>query len=141
MNIELCLSVGSFIIALAGLIISIFSFVNNRYLAVDEFFKKMEDEKFIESRNYVYKNDITDNISDSGNIHAAAIVNFYQHWGLLAKKKYLPMWVFDGGTGQGTLRLFNRTQKYIYAVRQKNNDTTYGEHFEDLVTAIKKRRK
>ncbi len=68
---------------------------------------------------------------------AAIIVNFFHHWGMLTKKRYLPMWVYRNATGNGACRLYECVKPYIEARRELNNDTTYGEYFEWLYLKLK----
>lgn len=133
---QLLFNIISGLVAIASLTISIYGIIHNRFLAVNEFLTKVEEPKFIEAKKYVYNKVIRD-ITDE---NAAIIVNFFHHWGLLAKKHYLPMWVFNGATGLGTCRLYERTKIYIQNRREDSQDFTYGEYFEWLYIKIRKDR-
>ena len=134
---ELIFGIISAIIAIISLFISIYTTKNSRYMVVDKYFECVESETFIKAKKHVYT---TDELSVDDE-QAAIIVNFFHHWGLLAKKKYLPMWVFDGATGKGMLRLYERTKSYIEARQKYNNDNTYGEYFLWLYNKVQKQMK
>lgn len=70
---SIVLSIISGITAVVGMIISVFSIRHNRFLAVDEFLTKIEDNNFIEAKKYMYNNDVY----DIENEYAAIIVNFF----------------------------------------------------------------
>ncbi len=125
------------ITGLIGAITGIAGIVNNKFTAVHNFFLTMESPDFIDARHYVYNNviKIDDPISSE---KAAYITNFFHHWGYLAKKGFLPMWVFDSASGAGAVRLYEHTKDYIRQVREKHNDPTYAEYFEWLYLKIKK---
>lgn len=125
------------IIAGISLLISILSIRHNKFITVNTFFEKIESNDFIAAKKYVYTNEVV----DTENEEAATIVNFFHHWGLLVKRHYLPMWVFDKATGEGACRLYLKTKKYIDNRREFNLDQSYGEYFEWLYKKLKKREK
>ncbi len=128
------------IAGLIGAITGITGIVNTRFTAVHNFFSVVESPDFIDARDYVYKNDIeVDN--PTATKMAAFVINFFHHWGFLAKKGFLPMWVFDSASGAGAIRLYKRLENYIWKRRKENKDPTYAEYFEWLCLKIKKRRK
>lgn len=135
--IKLSISIIGALTGTSGLIISLFSSRREKYQVVSEFLSELSDPKFIAAKKYVYTNEASD-VEDE---QVAIVVNFFHHWGLLAKKKYLPMWVFDGATGRGTCRLYERTQMYIAKRRKHNQDYLYAEYFEWLYKRIKRRKK
>lgn len=116
----------------------VYSGLNHRrdcYLAVHEYLTAVEDKDFIEAKKYVYSTSHFE-IDDE---KAAVIVNFFHHWGMLAKRKYLPLWVFDGATGKGACRLYERVLPYIEARRKHNGDPSYAECYVWLYKKIKDR--
>lgn len=106
---ELIISIIGVITAVLSFILSCSGIIHNRYKAVDDYFTKMEDEKFIEARKHIYniKNDEL-RINDE---QIAMVVNYFHHWGILAKKRYLPTWVFDDEGGNGVCRMYDKTKK------------------------------
>lgn len=134
MNINIVLSLFSGLSAIVSIIGGFLSLKHNQFKAVDEFLTKIESTEFIEAKNHVYNSETFD-ITDQ---KAAIIVNFFHHWGLLTKKRYLPLWVFKGATGQGANRLYKRLSNYINRRRKLNNDPSYGEYFEWLIKSLQK---
>ena len=139
MSLELCLSIIGAITGTIGAVVGLSGIFHNRFLAVNEFMEKLEDAEFIEAKSYIYNRGPTEPFSIQDKT-VAIIVNFVHHWGLLAKKHFLPLWVFDSGTGAGAIRLYELTSEYILARRHANNDSTYGSNFEWLYHTLKKRR-
>lgn len=124
----------SSIFSISSLIISIMSCSNSikvkKYTIINDFFKSMEQSEFIEARNYVYNYIHKDN--EINNHKVNIVVNFFHHWGYLAKNKFLPMSVFESGSGEGVLRLYRKCENYIYDYRRIHKDNTYAEYFEWL---------
>ncbi len=123
------------ITGILGIVFSLLRARRDKYDAVSEFLTQIEDEKFISVKNYVYNHER--NEWDVKDEQAAIIVNFFHHWGMLAKRKYLPMWVFKNATGIGACRLYESVKPYIEARRKFNNDNSYGEYFEWLYLKLK----
>jgi len=59
---------------------------------------------------------------------AAAILAFYDLWGLLAYKKFLPFWTFDGASGKTTKRMYKYLLPYIEYRQQQEleNEPEFG---------------
>lgn len=124
--------------AITGILGMIFSLLRSRrdsYDTVNEFLTQIESKEFIEIKSYIYNHN-EDNW-DAKDKNAAAIVNFFHHWGMLAKRGYLPLWVFESATGSGACRLYECVKPYIETRRQLNHDDTYGEYFEWLYLKLK----
>lgn len=110
---------------------------NNRFLAVHEFLRGLDDADFIQARASVYKHKGSVDVEDKD---MAMVVNYFHHWGILAKKHYLPLWVFDEGSGAGVMRLYEKSEEYIELCRKKHGDNTYASGFVWLYKAVKKRK-
>ena len=130
--IDIVLCVASII---SGLV-SLWGILHNKFLAVDAFFTAMENKDFIKARQHVYN---TDNFKID-DIEAAEVVNFFHHWGLLAKKHFLPLWVFKGGSGAGTIRLYKKLEPFIINMREEKHDPSYAGYFEWLYHRIQRKR-
>lgn len=130
------LSVIGAVTGISGLIISILDHQRSRYFAVHEYLSAVESEEFVKAKQHVYNN-VDFNVEDE---QAAIVVNFFHHWGMLARRRYLPMWIFDGATGNGVCRLYEKTFPYINKRQQINQDPLYGEYFAWLYRRIKKGR-
>ena len=126
------------ITGIAGMIIGVAGIINNRFLAVHNYFLAMEDPEFVSARSAVYN---CKNNMDLNNKDIAIVINFFHHWGLLAKKHYLPLWIFDSGSSAGVIRLYELCCSYIKARRKEHNDNTYASNFEWLYITLLKRRK
>ena len=59
------------------------------------------------------------------------ISNFFHVWGLLAKKRYLPMWVFESSSGFSVVKLYEGAKDIILENRLTSN-AFYAENFEWL---------
>lgn len=132
---ELYLSIIGAVTGIAGFIFSMLEHRRTRFLAVHDYLSAVESVEFIEAKKHVYNNDefdITDN-------QAAMVVNYLHHWGMLAKRKYLPLWVFDGATGTGACRLYEKLLPYIENRKKIHDDPFYGEYFTWLYNKILKK--
>ncbi len=65
---------------------------------------------------------------------ASTIANFYQMWGLLQYKNFLPIWVFDSTSGYNMIRLYQSVADIIERKREAN--PLYAGHFEGLCQRI-----
>lgn len=72
---------------ISGLVMSLLSYHRSCVYSVHEYLSKVESDELIEVKQYVYNH----NDFDVKDPKAAIIVNFFHHWGMLAKRKYLPM--------------------------------------------------
>ena len=134
---------GASIVGILGAIIAFIlswqTIKTNKYKAVHDFLSIMENKEMVRARRYVYNYNPGNNIKlDEEEINI--VINFFQHWGLLAKEKYLPMWVFDTASGSGVVRLYDRAKPYIEEVRKYHDDKTYADKFEWLYNEVKKRK-
>lgn len=139
MTVQLCLSIIGAVTGTIGAIIGILGILHNRFLAVNQYMEALEDVRFLEARTHIYNKDPNRPIPINSE-DASIIVNFFHHWGLLAKKHYLPLWVFDSGSGSGVIRLYDLTKGYIMERRQVHQDSTYASNFEWLYLELQRRR-
>lgn len=120
---------------IVGMVSGLKGMQHNKAVTIDKFFSALESKDFIKVKKAIYTKEITD-VHDED---AASIANFYHHWGLMVKKKYLPIWVFDGGTGEGVIRSYERVRNYINFRRENDHNKAYAEHFEWLYHELLKR--
>lgn len=137
-TIELCLSVIGAVTGIVGAAIGIFGVFHNRFLAVHQYLEAVETPDFIEAKAIIYNSNPKEISLDSR--EAAQIINFFHHWGLLAKKHYLPLWVFDSGTGAGAIRLYELTQDYIRKRQYHHKDSSYASNFTWLYFKLQRRK-
>ena len=123
------------ITGIVGMVTGLKGIQHTKAVTIDKFFSALESKDFIKVKKIIYNKDVED-VSDED---AAVIVNFYHHWGLMVKKKYLPIWAFDGGTGDGVVRSYERVRKYIELRREHDNNKTYAIHFEWLYKELLKK--
>lgn len=69
---------------------------------------------------------------------ASLEINFFQMWGLLRSKHYLPMWVFDTASGYSIVKLFEGVQDII-DYKRKFHNPNYADQFNSLYNKILKR--
>lgn len=136
MTIELCLSVIGAVTGIVGAAIGIYGVFNNRFLAIRQYMDGVEAPDFIAARTFIRNIDPNQISLDS--MEAAQLVNFLDHWGLLAKKHYLPLWVFDSGSGDGVICYYERTRKYI--MKRREDHSTYASNFEWLYYKLQSRK-
>lgn len=67
-------------------------------------------------------------------LSVSKISSFFHLWGLLAKKGYLPLWVFESASGIAVCRLYYASIEVINNKRKKN--PLYAENFEWLTNKI-----
>ncbi len=72
-------------------------------------------------------------------VASSRVANFYQMWGLLQYRNFLPIWVFDTTSGYNMIRLYQATADIIEHKRESN--PLYAGHFEDLCKRISKKYK
>lgn len=68
---------------------------------------------------------------------SSRVLNFYQMWGLLQYRNFLPIWVFDTTSGYNMIRLYEATIDIIQEKRKSNR--LYAGHFEDLCKRVNKK--
>ena len=65
---------------------------------------------------------------------ASRVANFYQMWGLLQSRSFLPIWVFDTTSGYNIIKLYQSMSDIISRKREAN--MLYAGHFEGLCNRI-----
>lgn len=101
--------------------------------AVREYFQQGDKSEYVKARKNIYNNGEKGdgNISSSD---ASTVCNFFHFWGLMVRKGYLPIWVFESASGVAVVRLFENLQSYIK--ERKKENPFYAENFEWLVAEI-----
>ena len=88
---------------------------------IKENFTENDKDFYVESKDEVFK-------------AASRVANFYQMWGLLQYRNFLPIWVFDTTSGYNMIRLYQSVADIIEHKREAN--PLYAGHFEDLCKRI-----
>jgi len=75
-----------------------------------------------------------------------SVISFYDTWGLLLKKGYLPIWVFDGAAGDIAETIYSIVLPYIAYRKSENAERSckdytshYGDHFKYMIDRLQKR--
>lgn len=134
-NISIIISVITSIAALITSIVGIIGTKNYRSQAVFQFFKEIEDEKFIAIRKEAYQQAITQPKDE----RASYVINFFHKWGHMTRLHYLPLKVFNSASGIAVIRLYNLLRPYILENRKYNK--LYAENFEWLYNQIRRKYK
>ena len=139
MNIEMICTIISTFGALFSIIAAIVTISHNKYLAINEFFTKMEEKDFVEARKHVYNTNYSGAKDELKDEKAAEVVNFFHHWGYMVRTRRMPLSVFAGSTGVGTCKLYRQLEKYISSEYRNAQDGIYGEDFVWLNNQIQKK--
>lgn len=75
-----------------GMVVAGLSYRDKRFIAAKQYLEAFGDPDFLGARKHVYNTPPCD--MDIRDEQASLVVNFFHEWGLLAKRRYLPMWVF-----------------------------------------------
>ncbi|MBQ7875350.1 MAG: hypothetical protein IJ306_09400 [Oscillospiraceae bacterium] len=70
---------------------------------------------------------------------ASVCMNFFQMWGLLQNKGFLPIWVFETASGYSIIKLHQAMEDILYVRRETN--PFYGQQFSWLCARILKKYK
>lgn len=148
-NLQYIVNIIAIISGLSGIIIGISGQRITNLEAVKEYFNQGDNEKITISREVIYgyidyellSNRIVegwtnDEYKELSNC-ASTIINFYHMWGLMTRKKYLPIWVFKGSSGRQLIVIYEKLQVYIQLKMKDNSD--YAENFSWLYKKVKRK--
>jgi len=102
-NIENVVGIVAILSGVSGIIIGTASVRQANLIAVKEYFEQGDNSEHISARKYIADN--KNKIYES-KIEVSQIINFFQMWGLLNRKKYLPIWVFSGASRIRVVELY-----------------------------------
>ena len=125
---------------IASILLRCLGVSEKKFEVINEFFDGMEDPAFIKARAIIY-NKKGEDFAEINDENMAFVVNYFHHWGIFAKKHYLPMWVFDYGSGEGVIRLYEKVESFIIQRRWEHEDNTYASGFEWLYYKLKRRKR
>lgn len=136
-NIKDVVNIVAILSGISGILVGAASIRISNLGAVKEYFQQGDTAEFLEARRRIYSQ-IDQNVKiDKNDRDAASIVSFFHFWGLMVKKKYLPIWVFESSSGQSVIRLYEGLQSMIMERREEN--PMWGEYFGWLYKKVKKR--
>ena len=70
---------------------------------------------------------------------AGLILNFFQMWGLLQSKGFLPIWVFETASGYSIIKLHEGVEDIL--IERRDTNPFYGMQFTDLCERIARKNK
>ena len=105
--------------------------------SVQEYFQQGDSKEYTEARRKLYNKIDKKQKIDKDDLDAAIVVSFFHFWGLMVKKHYLPIWVFESASGYAVIRLYEGISGMIEERRKENSQ--YAEYFEWLYKKVKKK--
>jgi hypothetical protein len=145
---------------LSGVLLGLSSTKTSQLESVRTFFEKSDSTEYMKARKalYTYKEhleetqiDLFDDnfkmdfvwdshestilLKDDILKYISYICNFYHLWGLLTKKGFLPLWVFESSSGIGVCILYELS-KPVIDYHRNNRNPFYAENFEWLYHKI-----
>lgn len=70
-------------------------------------------------------------------VELSKIVSFYDFWGLMVKKRYLPKWTFQKSSKYTAINTYEKLEPYIKFRRE--DQPIYASHFEWLIVKLRNR--
>lgn len=112
---------------------------NYRYIKI-KYGKKLCDKDFDTWAQQLERDGVLVATTRAEVISAAGVtMNFFQMWGLLQNKGFLPMWVFETASGYSIIKLHQAIEDILYDRRETN--PFYGQQFSWLCARILKKYK
>ena len=171
-NVQYVVNIIPIISGLSGVILGAIGYRATNLEAIREYFLQGDAIEFIKARRIIYsigdseailkglkneyeegkksgyekqkgKEDVEQSLADSTSI----ICNFYHMWGLMVRKGYLPIWVFEGSSGRQVVKIYSLLEPYIEEKRVVQLDTDeqfnsdYADNFIWLYRKIKRKYK
>ena len=149
-SIQVITNIVSILSGTAAILIGIATIKTSRLNAVKEYFQQGDKKEFVQARGKIYRIAEENEEADKETIIAkfkiidndiAIVISFFHFWGLMVKKGYLPMWVFEGSSGIKAVKLYRILKVYIDNKRKSTKNEKYAEEFEWLVKEIGRRYK
>ncbi|TKJ44008.1 hypothetical protein CEE36_02490 [candidate division TA06 bacterium B3_TA06] len=126
---------------IASSVVSVLTFLfgvlpQRRVSKLDAVIKYFQQGETVEAKGY--RKRIYHSEPDRVDVEAASmVIGFFHFWGLMVKRKLLPIWVFDSISGYRVVQLYGKLEKHISNERKKAAE--YAEHFVWLAEEIKRR--
>lgn len=139
--VDRVLAIISICISLSALALSLFGFCQSRASIVKDFFAQGDNIEMKKLRKVIYdiynQNNHAELILDELKTHSdevSQVISYYDFWGLMVKKGYLPKWAFQASSKFTTINIYNKTKPYIEYRRLGQPD--YASHFKWLISKI-----
>jgi len=136
-GLQIIVNIVAIVSGASGVIIGLSGFKISSLDAVKEYFQQGDAERFIKARHNIYSVSEEGKSIEFENKDASIICSFFHFWGLMVRKKYLPIWVFESASGIAIIRLYDILKDFIDEHRISN--PFYAEHFEWLVCSVKRK--
>lgn len=136
-GLQIIVNIVAIVSGASGVIIGLSGFKISSLDAVKEYFQQGDAERFIEARHNIYSLFEGNKAIEFENKDASIVCSFFHFWGLMVRKKYLPIWVFESASGIAIIRLYDILNDFI--VEHRNSNPFYAEHFEWLVNSVKRK--
>lgn len=139
-NIEAVVGIIAILSGITGIIMGVASARQASLAAVKDYYQQGDSDKYVIARRYMTDNHDLKTIEDYNQV--ADIMNFYELWGLLNRKNYLPIWVFGGVSGVRVVEMYVNLTDLINVVRKgelgegKSENPFYAKQFEELAYRI-----
>ncbi|HHX61354.1 MAG TPA: hypothetical protein GX707_11690 [Epulopiscium sp.] len=130
-NIENLVGVIAILSGITGIVIGFSSSRQASLDAVKDYFQQGDEESYVKARTNILE---TKSIDKMEKTEVGKVCNFFHFWGLMNRKKYLPIWVFEGSSGLQVVKLYIKLQTTIKEKRKLNQ--FYAIEFEKLARRI-----
>lgn len=137
MKIKDVVNIVAILSGISGILVGAASIRISNLGAVQEYFQQGDSKEYTEARRRVYDKIQKKQKIDKEDIDAGIVVSFFHFWGLMVKKHYLPVWVFESASGYAVIRLYEGITDMIEERRKDNPQ--YAEYFEWLYKKVKKK--
>lgn len=134
----------SLIVSMGSLLFTFFHFRSERCANVRAFFAQGDSESFKKNRKSLYKkrkafeNDQQEWLKSlQKSEDASNVVSFYDFWGLMVKKHYLPKWTFQDSSLYTLRQAWENVKPYVEY--RRITQPVYASHFEWLIEKIKEK--
>lgn len=129
-----------------GVFFGIVDIRKRRYQIICEYFSEIGSKEMISARKKIYemqeKIDKSEDEVETNEIEtflkdedAAFIINFFDHWGYLVRKKYLSFRIYKNFSGNPLVNMYETLSSLIAERRKK--DPPYADNFEWLYEKLK----
>ncbi|OCA88929.1 DUF4760 domain-containing protein [Pseudobacillus wudalianchiensis] len=120
---------------ISGILMNLSSKKVATFEAIREYFQQGDTEQMIANRQRVYATE--DGVTPLDIQSASEICSFFHFWGMMVRKGYLPIWIFNSASGPSIVRLYHLLLPYINERRASNNHY-YAKEFEYLSKRIQR---
>lgn len=133
-NLNMIVGFAAIASGISGVIMSLASKRTALFEAVREYYQTGDTAEMIENRSKIYA-------AENGAVEldrkaASEICSFFNFWGMMVRKKFLPIWIFKSASGPSVVRLYIILNEFI-SERRETGNKFYAVDFEYLVKKIK----